>query len=452
MLTTGGLCLKGYISTREKCKICQGRLVNNEGRKGCYCSDHPNIKARTFYVKFGKDIYRRFIDYETAARFLTVLRFKHDEGSLDERDYRKENSLGFANQVDKYLGYKAATNISPKTVRAYQSFLTRAVKRWGNRNIKDITDGEIEDLLFDQNWQTPDGKPVSHKTRHNMKSCLHDFWTWAVRRERRSGKDLITMPIFPEISYTLAWRNRIDIETLVAVLSEIKRISWDINPKIWFGINFLTENISVRPGELRMIKEQDINLGSEFILISKPKEGSGDSGKHIPLEKHDIEFIRSMPSGTPDMFFFRHKERRLRIKADDQFGPKYFKTWWDKACANLGIEGVGLYGGTKHTVTTALGEKHTPEEIKRGGTGSRTNKAFDRYFQPLRREKLNIKATILRMKKSGEKTDDCSPQSPGAIPHEGNSQIVTALQGLLDAMPHEAKKLLEALHTGVQKG
>ena len=58
----------------------------------------------------------------------------------------------------------------------------------------------------------------------------------------------------------------------------------------------------------------------------------------------------------------------------------------DRACKNLGVEDVGLYGGTKHTVATALGQLLSPEEIKRGGTGSKTNKAFDRYFQPQKRE------------------------------------------------------------------
>ena len=54
-----------------------------------------------------------------------------------------------------------------------------------------------------------------------MKSCLHDFWIWAVRREKRGGKNLIEMPVFPEISFTLEWRNRTDIQTLEAILDEI---------------------------------------------------------------------------------------------------------------------------------------------------------------------------------------------------------------------------------------
>ena len=98
------------------------------------------------------------------------------------------------------------------------------------------------------------------------------------------------------------------------------------------------------------------------------------------------------------MFFFRHQSGRSGIKQGDQFGPKYFKVWWDKACKNLGIKDVGLYGGTKHTVATALGSILTPEEIKRGGTGSRTNKAFDRYFQPQRQEKLKVKSAIRMLK------------------------------------------------------
>jgi hypothetical protein len=61
------------------------------------------------------------------------------------------------------------------------------------------------------------------------------------------------------------------------------------------------------------------------------------------------------------------------------FGIKYFYKWWVKACANLGIEGVDLYGGTRHSSVRALREFHSPEEIKRAAM-SETNKAFERYM------------------------------------------------------------------------
>lgn len=61
-------------------------------------------------------------------------------------------------------------------------------------------------------------------------------------------------------------------------------------------------------------------------------------------------------------------------------GQKYLYKWWEKACENLGVEGVDLYGGTRHSSATALKDHLSPEQIK-VGTMHSTNKAFERYFQ-----------------------------------------------------------------------
>ena len=390
--------MKGYIGTREKCAICKGKLIHEEKRKGCFCPDHPEAGATTFYVKFGKDIYRRFKDYDLASRFLTGLRFKNDEGTFDLRDYKKNNPLGFENLAVKWLEYKASVGIDPRTLQYLSNFIQKAIAKWGNRNIKEISDGDIEDLIFDKNWITPQGKTPSLKTRNNMKSCLHDFWSWAVKREKRNGKSLIAMPEFPAISFELGWRNITDIEHQIKILDEIKRISWVINPKIWLGIKMLSTYLNIRPGELRRIKERDINLESGIIVIKKPKEKLAGEGKYIFLDDEDIDLIRSMPRGLPDMFFFRHNKGLSGLKAGAPFGPKYFNTWWARACKNIGIEGVGLYGGTRHTTATALGQVLTPEEIKRGGTGSKTNKAFDRYFQPHKRDHVKVAIALKKLR------------------------------------------------------
>jgi hypothetical protein len=395
----GGICMKGYIGTREKCIICGSRLVHDERRKGCYCQKHTQCGATSFYVKFGRDIYRRFQSYEAAARFLNGIRFKTDEGTFDIRDYKKDNPLGFENLSQKWLEIKAASVKGKKTIQSYTNFMNRAIAKWGNRNIKTISDGDIEDLLFNKDWITPQGKMASSKTRSNMKSCLHDFWSWVVRREKKNNRKIVEMPEFPEIKYELGWRNTTDMETLEKILDEIKRISWDTNPKIWLGIKLLSTYIKIRPGEMRMVKEREINLEAGYILIKEPKEGTNYEGKYAHLDEEDIELIRSMPKGLPDIFFFRHQKGRKGIIAGSQFGPKYFKTWWDRACKNLGVEGVGLYGGTKHTVATALGQLLSPEEIKRGGTGHSTNKAFDRYFQPQKREHIQVITAIKQLKK-----------------------------------------------------
>jgi hypothetical protein len=58
---------------------------------------------------------------------------------------------------------------------------------------------------------------------------------------------------------------------------------------------------------------------------------------------------------------------------------RYLHKWWKKACSNLGIEDLDLYGGTRHSSVTALRENFSQEEIRRSGTLHSTNKALDRY-------------------------------------------------------------------------
>jgi hypothetical protein len=50
------------------------------------------------------------------------------------------------------------------------------------------------------------------------------------------------------------------------------------------------------------------------------------------------------------------------------------------ACSELGITGLDLYGGTRHTTATALA-KEVGEEGAKKATGLDTNKAFEKYCQ-----------------------------------------------------------------------
>jgi integrase len=157
----------------------------------------------------------------------------------------------------------------------------------------------------------------------------------------------------------------------------IKRISYDINPKIWIGIKWLSTYISMRPGELVNLKEGDININLGALIIPHPKE---KKPKMVFLNEDDIELLKNVPRGLPDLPFFRHPNGISGCKAGKKFGAKYFYKWWKKACKNLGIENLDLYGGTRHSTATALGDYLSKEDIK-AGTLHSTNKAFERYFQ-----------------------------------------------------------------------
>jgi integrase len=207
-----------------------------------------------------------------------------------------------------------------------------------------------------------------------MKSGLNDFWQWL---RKRRVITLAEMPEFPEIPFELGFRNTVSKDIQEQILAEIHWFSYHINPKIWLGIRWLCTYVSIRPGELISTREGNIDLGNGYLFIPHLK---GKKPKMVPLLEEDVEVIRALPRGVPSMPFFRHVSGISGTRENAPFGAKYLYKRWGKACLNLGIEGVDLYGGTRHSSAKALRQFCSPEEIKRATMHS-TNKAFERYFQ-----------------------------------------------------------------------
>jgi hypothetical protein len=99
-------------------------------------------------------------------------------------------------------------------------------------------------------------------------------------------------------------------------------------------------------------------------------------------------------------FLPKHKFRKCLDRYSGNYRVRSFSCFDQFMCMAFAQL---TYGGTRHSTATALGQLLTPEQIKRGGTGSATNKAFERYFQPRRTESLEVTSAIkqLRKKKKG---------------------------------------------------
>jgi integrase len=146
--------------------------------------------------------------------------------------------------------------------------------------------------------------------------------------------------------------------------------------KVALGIRLLATYISIRPKELLSIQEKDIDLGNGYIYFPNPKE---KKYKAVPILPADIETFRSYPLTFPAMPFFRHGKGVKGTTEHHPFNHNMLYEWWKKSCRNLKIDGVDLYGGTRHSSVRALRQFHSPEEIKQAAM-SATNKAFDRYL------------------------------------------------------------------------
>ena len=202
---------------------------------------------------------------------------------------------------------------------------------------------------------------------------IHAFFVWACKRDKK-----LEMPEFPKIGFELEFRNTIGPVDQQAILDELFRISYDLNPKIWIGVKWLMTYISIRPGEMINIKEGDFDYNLGVVLIKDPKE---KGSKTVPFLQEDLDIASSFPRALPHLYFFRHgRSKGVKDKTRHKFGKDYLYYWWKRACRNLGIEGIDLYGGTRHSTARAMRLIHSPEQIKKA-TMHKTSKAFNRYFQ-----------------------------------------------------------------------
>jgi integrase len=372
--------MAGGIYSEERCAFClaegkDGRMVDNkqapERGGAVWCPDHPEVRAQKLIVRFGRRIFMRFQSYKEAYHTLNGLRFKVTEGSYDEREYKKANPLGFANLAAKYLEIKEQT-VKPGTFTHVRREINKAAEFFGPTNIKEIQYGEIEDFLLSF-------KGISSKSRHNIKANLHAFFTWLIKRRVLRREQ---MPEFPEIPVKLGWRKTISHETQEAVLEEIKRLSWDKNPRIYAAAKWAATYIKARPGEILKIRECDIDRDQWIVYLPNHKtDRLTDEIKSFPLIPEDIELVKQLPIGFPNMPFFRRDRGGGGKYANTPFGKHLIYDYWKKACKNLEIEGVDLYGGTRHSTARNLRKiGQTPEQVK-GLTGHKTTKAFLRYFQ-----------------------------------------------------------------------
>lgn len=365
--------MKGSIHSDQKCPIC-GRKFRHYEPRGMWCPDHPQCMATRFVVRFGT-LTKRFQSYEMAHRTLTAWRYETDLGTFDPRDHRKSHPLGFQTLSERFIKSKRHL----RGVKKYEQRLRPAVKLWQNKNVKDIGYADVEDLINDLKDQE-----YSHSYIYHIVSTIKMFFDWL--RAIDEIEPTQGPRKYPPTKNIMAYRKTVDKDTQWAILEEIRRISWDFNSRIYIGVLFLATYLEIRPNELRGIKEKHIEYENGRVLIPSPKEGTP---KYFYLIQEDAELLRTLPRALPEVYVFRHEKGNGGAKPGSQFGSDYLQRWWNEACDNLGVKGVSLYPGTRHSSARDLRERRSPEAVKRK-MQTRSNKAFDRYLEVTAEEQVKL--------------------------------------------------------------
>lgn len=380
--------MTGDIYSRQKCPVCGSRLVHDPKRGGLFCADHPDQRATAkFVVKFGREVNKQFSSYDQAEYFLNGLRFKKYEGTFDHLDYRKDTPYAFHRLADDFLKEKAG-------MRNITYHMEKAKVFFKDMNVKHIRRRDIKAFL--------DNLAVSDKTRFNYRATLHHFFASYLVDE----EILSEAPKFPEVEFELGYRNIIDLETQASVVDQVKKDTYAANPKIWFGVDMLRTYLSIRPEDLRRIDEKDMLVDQGAMIVWRPTKSKGRLKRRtVALLPEHVDFISEMKQkypAMPNMPFFRwHGGESNNTKPGQAFGQRLLYDKWKEACNVLGLKGVDLYGGTRHSTTTALALEVGHDDAKQA-TEHGTNAAFDRYCQAQNATAARMSHVIKRMRGGGD--------------------------------------------------
>jgi len=269
-----------------------------------------------------------------------------------------------------------------------------AVEYWGQKNMRDIDDSEIEEFLN----SIPN---IGKKTKSNYQSHLKGFWKFARKMKAVSADE---MPLFEPIKYDLGFRTVTTWQLQRQVIEKVKEMTFSFNPKIWLAIDMLATYTELRPDDIRRIQEKNYHNG--FVTIFYPTKSKRKNQPWITIKLIDEhrevwEWIqKTFPAINHEMYFFRHHKGRARAKPGDVFSDKYLARCWQRAAKEVGLEGVSLYPGTRYTTITETAQLLGRDAAKQA-SGHRTNKAFERYNQAINDGAYQVVAKI-RPKMTGE--------------------------------------------------
>ena len=387
-------------------------MIHVKSRGNCFCieEDCNGEASEKYFVRFGRDICRRFNDsYGDAEQFLFGLRHEKAEGKFDARDYQKHKPLSFKTLKNDWLELKEK-QIDASSYRNLKNYMSKAYKAWGDINVRQIDHSKIEKFLFSKTTAN------NEKTRHNIRSCIHDFFQWV---KETAG---LIPPKIPKVPYELGTRNYTTRQTQQLILSRIHETEHE---KAAFGIELLATYPSLRPDDLRRAEEQSYCDGTLTFHNPTKKKNKFTDVKLIPKHAERWEELQKKYPASPDTYFFRHTASIQGCRKNDRYGKRYLYKCWIRACQHLGIKNLDLYGGTRHTTTTTIAKMAGREKAKKASQ-HRTNWAFNRYCKA---------------------PDNTAFEMAELITYQPETVIEKTRDALLDELIAENKKLRTTIRT-----
>ncbi len=306
-------------------------------------------------------------DARTARRLLEHIRGKVAEGRPLESvlaEYMPEKSKPnlVPVWVERWLARKRhecdGESISPTYLKELERYAS-AQGYFGffrGISIHEVTFGVLEDW---ETWLSRRG--LSPKTRRNILGAFRTFLAWLKKRG-----EIREVPEFP-------WPRAAEYEPRILSIEDLDRVL-DAIPSVERGIFLALAHLGLRPGEARALDVADYDFGTGWLRIDKAMKGTNlnapirgtktGKGKRLPVGATVAQWIE----GNVDT---ASRLMRVPLFTNPRAGTRW-SHWaltdaWKRATEAVGVAGVKLYEGTKHTMAT---------DAVRRGVGERQLQAF----------------------------------------------------------------------------
>jgi len=358
----GVKCMKGGIYSDQRCPKCGGTFKDNKV-DGLQCPNHPEQRATKFRVAF-EGLCRRLSVYQDAKDLLEGWRWEKRQAKFNVKEHLTSNPLGFQVLGEKFLAVKKL-DLRPEGYRRYWYHYRTCAEELANIPVTQIDFRVLEDLKVELLGR------LAPKTVYDTFGFLKTFLAWCLDRG-----EINYLPRYPKLSKKMGKRNILDKPTQAAVVEKVYEMYWNHALRACIVIELLCTYPRIRPAELRQVKEKHIDLKNLTITIPSPKEQ--DEPKVVNILPEHGKLIRSLPRGFPEMYFLRYDYPVKGRRVGDRFGRDYLYHVWRRACKALGVEGVPLYPGTKHTTISDWARRY-PEARVQQAAGVLSN-AIKRYM------------------------------------------------------------------------
>lgn len=341
-----GLCMKGYVRTKEKCPRCSGKFVGTPLRCPS-CGINPKKYYADIHVK-GHGRLRIFSDrtghsldsHERANRVLIAIRYEIDQHIFDPSRYVSTNikNFLFENRIEAWLASKEKEvekgNLAPSYIKNLKNYKNNYyLPFFKGKDIREIRAYHIHQFYE----QLPKKEP---KYLKNIMNALENFFSLLVRFEFITHR-----PAFPKITVDRKAPKWVDADTRLEYLKAIP----EADRPIFIFLAFQ----GVRPGEARALRVKDLDLKKGVLIVSRTYSG------RIIREKVKSKVVRprlinpiliplleeACRNKHPEAFVF------LNPRVGRSYSENVIYKIWKGMKEKLGLD-ITPYQATRHTVAS----------------------------------------------------------------------------------------------------